>query len=394
MRDLRTRLVFLFNRYYAGTATTAETAELMAMVAAAGDDAPISQLIQEAWDNLPPGEEVFSARESEAMFKRITDVAAEDRPNHSIPVVSPSSWFRYAAVVLLAIGFGVFWKLKNQDVQKIASVAAVSGIPAGGNKAMLTLADGSTIMLDSASTGLLAKQGGTGIIKTRPGQLVYNLNNAEQHDLTTRINTISTPKGGEYQVVLSDGSKVWLNAASSISFPAMFAANERKVTISGEVYFEVQKDHARPFKVLFGQTEVEVFGTSFNIMAYAEEVSSQTTLLEGSIGLQNGQERKRLQPGQQAGISQSGLLLVETVDVNKAIAWKNGFFLFKDEGVEAIMRQVSRWYDVEISYQGKVPSRQLTGNIPRNVNISRLVEMLNYAGINCRLEGRKVIIGS
>ena len=394
MSESQARLAFLFKRYYEGSATTAETTEMMALIEASGDDTYISELMKETWDGLQNNETIFSAPESDALFSSITNSQASQnesfgknqRGRHFV-------WLRYAAIFIVLMGLGVFWKLKNtRNEEKISSSPIVKDIPAGGNKAMLTLSDGSTILLDSAGNGLLARQGDTEISKTKSGQLVYNLNGAGLNRIETRINTITTPKGGTYQIVLPDGSKVWLNAASSISFPAMFANNERKVKISGEVYFEVEKDKTRPFLVQFGDAEIEVFGTSFNIKAYQDETSSQTTLIEGSIALKNGKESRRLLPGQQTDITQNGRLFTESVDVNEATAWKDGLFFFKDADVETVMRQVARWYDVDISYEGKIPVRQLTGKVSRNVNISELLGMLNYTGVNCRLEGRKVIV--
>jgi len=395
MSESHTRLAFLFKRYYEGLATAAETTELMSLINASRDDNHISQLMKEAWDGLQNNETVFSASESENLLSAIT---ASQTPQDESFVktnrnVRPLTWLRYAAVLVLLMGLGIFWKYKKSgNGEKTASSTQIKDIPAGGNKAMLTLSDGSTILLDSAGNGLLARQGGAEIRKTKSGQLVYNLNGVSQNNLETRINTIKTPKGGTYQIVLPDGSKAWLNAASSISFPAMFANNERHVKISGEIYFEVEKDKARPFKVQFADAEIEVFGTSFNVKAYHDESSSQTTLIEGSIALKNGKESRRLVPGQQTDISQNGRLLTEIVDVNEATAWKDGLFFFKDADVETVMRQVARWYDVEISYEGQVPLRQLTGKVSRNVNISELLGMLNYTGINCRLEGRKIIV--
>lgn len=193
---------------------------------------------------------------------------------------------------------------------------------------------------------------------------------------------------------MPDGSKVWLNASSSIRFPAFFDRNERKVEITGEVYFEVTKDKSKPFKVLFGDSEVEVLGTSFNIMAYEDESLSKTTLVEGSVKLKNSKENKQLSPGEQASINSGGHIVAGIVDVDEAIAWKSGLFYFRDAGIEEVMRQASRWYDIDIKYNGKIPVRQFTGKVSRNVNISELLNMLRYAGVNCRIEDNKVVVSS
>jgi len=220
--------------------------------------------------------------------------------------------------------------------------------------------------------------------------VVYNGNASKP--ATAGLNKVSTPRGGQYKVQLPDGSKVWLNASSSIRFPSVFPAAERRVEITGEAYFEVVKDPSRPFTVSFNGTEVQVLGTSFNVMAYADERVSKTTLVEGSVSIRNHRSHAMLRPGQQAALLPGGRIQTDFKPVDEAVAWKDGMFYFKNAGVKDVMRQLSRWYDVEISYRGEVPVKQFTGRVSRDVNLSEILGMLRYAGVNCSLENSSIVI--
>lgn len=386
------RLSVLFRRYYAGTATPAETDELMDLVRSSQHDDELAHALRHAWEHTDTGEVHFGEGESERMLNAIlADTAAAQ------PAETPFRirWMRYAAaaVIVLAATFA-FYRFRQQPVapQHSTDVAQLlTDIPPGGNRAFLVLADGAGIRLDSARNGLLARTGGTEITKTAEGKLTVAASD-QQVDGALQRNLLTTPKGGQYQLTLGDGSKVWLNASSSIRFPAAFAADERRVEITGEVYFEVAKDKKRPFRVKFGDSEVEVLGTSFNIMAYPEEKVSKTTLLEGSVRLSSTGKSRMLVPGQQGAVHSDGAIVTATVDTEREIAWKQGLFYFRDSGIGEIMRDASRWYDIEVEYRGKIPRRQFTGKVSRNVNISELLNMLRYAGVNSTIENRKVVI--
>ena len=393
------RLAILFRLYYDGKSTVRENDELFTLIKNAKDDAFLAQLIQDAWESLDMNDKPISMEQSESILNSILNYQDESVSNADFPTdkIRPIRWLRYvAAASVILIALGVFFKYKKPDNRPQTATVRIKStdVPPGGNRAMLTLADGSTILLDSAANGLLAKQGSTDIRKTNDGQLVYASETVNSAAVLPQINTLSTPKGGQYHIVLPDGSKVWLNASSSIRFPAVFTGNERKVEITGEVFFEVTKDKTKPFKVLFGDSEVEVLGTSFNIMAYTDEESSKTTLVEGSVSLKNLHANKHLKPGEQASVSSEGQIMSKSVDVDAAIAWKSGLFYFRDSGIEEIMRQAARWYAVDVVYRGKIPIRQFTGKVSRNVNISELLTMLRYAGVNCRLEDDKIIVSS
>ncbi|REA63035.1 iron dicitrate transport regulator FecR [Dyadobacter luteus] len=393
MHEFSTRLTYLFQKYYSGDASAEETDELMLLVRRAQGDQQLTDILKYAWENAAENHGFFSGNESETIFGNIIEHTSEQE---TISPLRKWYWWRYAAAaILILFGLGALYKFNDKDIiqQKTAAAKEIpNDVEPGGNRATLTLADGSTILLDSASNGLLATQGSAKISKNSDGQLTYDAQVSGASADPNQINMLSTPKGGQYQITLPDGSKVWLNSYSSIRFPASFAQNERSVAITGEVYFEVKKDKRRPFKVQFHDSEIEVLGTSFNVTAYQDEPSSKTTLIEGSVSLGSKSNRKKLVPGQQAAISNDGNIRTADVDVDEVIAWKKGLFYFRDESIEQVMKKASRWYDIQVEYQGSIPLRQFTGKVSMDVNISELLNMLSYAGVNCKIENKKVII--
>ncbi|MEE1944878.1 FecR domain-containing protein [Pedobacter sp. KR3-3] len=303
--------------------------------------------------------------------------------------------YRYvaAAVIVLCASVGLWTYFSSSNLKKQEQVAN-SPIMPGGNKAMLTLANGAKIDLTHAVNGALAKEAGIEITKTADGQLRYEIKDQHQTQSFALYNTIETPKGGQYQIHLPDGTKVWLNAATSLKYPLSFTgAKERKVELTGEAYFEVAKDKAHPFKVLSAGQEVQVMGTHFNVNAYADEGNIKTTLLEGLVRVTTPNHADEiLKPGQQAVLSQNQLNVV-AVDADAAAAWKNGRFAFVDEPIESIMRKVARWYDVEIVYKGDMREKVFAGTISRYGNIETLLNTIaNTNTISFKIEGRRVIV--
>lgn len=279
---------------------------------------------------------------------------------------------------------------KNQGEKKESQTAVVSP---GGNKAVLILADGRRIDLNDAKSGALAKQGDVVIKKSKDGQLIYDLSGTPPaKGSETTYNTIETPRAGTYQVVLPDGSAVWLNAASRLRFPTTFAKNERKVEIKGEAYFEVVKDPAKPFRVLSAHQLIEVLGTHFNVNSYKDEPSTKTTLLEGSIKVSSGGSSKIIKPGEQSVITGSGQIEVMVVNTEQIVAWKNGLFSFKRADLKTVMNQIARWYDVEVVYEGKIPEISFTGKIYRNIDLQEALKSIGYMGVDYQIEDKKVII--
>lgn len=292
-------------------------------------------------------------------------------------------WLSVAAVLLLMMG-GAYFFLRQKQQSSLAQNGAemlvnVKPVLPGGDKATLTLSDGRTIALDSTNNGTVSNEGGIKVTKLG-GQLSYANENETAQVL---YNTITTPKGGQYQLLLSDGTRVWLNAASSLRFPAAFTGNERSVELTGEGYFEVARNEAKPFRVKVNEMEVRVLGTQFNVMAYGDEALLRTTLLEGRVRIKNGNSISLLTPGQQAQINKSGVVAIDkNADTEEAVAWKNGLFHFKNADVETVMRSLSRWYNVAVVYEGKAPQKRLTGKFYRNVSITQVLEILNHTGIH------------
>ena len=303
-------------------------------------------------------------------------------------------WWAAAVVVLVAAG-GYF--LLNQHPRndfakaKPQSVPLQNDIAPGGDKAVLTLADGSRVVLDSAANGALTRQGNVTVIKLN-GQLAYNKGGASQTEVL--YNTISTPRGGQYQLVLADGSKVWLNAASSLRFPTAFTGKERRVELKGEGYFEVAHDETRPFHVDVNDMDVQVLGTHFNINSYSDEPVIKTTLLEGRVMVTKAEKLVYLNPGQQAVLTpaEDNIKVDYNVDTEEVVAWKNGFFIFNNTPLETIMKQLERWYDVEVEYQGEVPKDRFNGNISRNNNLSEVLKVLEYSDIKFIVQGKTISV--
>ena len=319
-----------------------------------------------------------------------------------------------AASILILLSFGTYFIISSKSFKKEiakstpANTKLKNDIAPGGNKAVLTLADGSNILLDSASKGTISQQGNIKVVKLNSGQLAYRPGNSPLKD--GGYNIISTPRGGQYQVTLADGTKVWLNAASSIRFPVAFTGKERKVVITGEAYFEVAHVTANgghgkvPFLVSItspsgdGKGEIEVLGTHFNVNAYEDEASIKTTLLEGKVkitvpALGVNQSPKFLDPGQQADINKGGKInVMDNADTEEAVAWMHGYFQFKSEDLQSILRQIARWYDVDVEYKEKV-NLHFTGQLTRNQNVSKVFEKLALTGeVHFDIDGKKIIV--
>ena len=388
------RLRYLFARYLSGDSTPDENNELSDLVNKA-DVQDLSQLLTSAWENSSTADEIISTEEGEVILQRILKGPVEPSVVVDFPTHGRKIWLKYvaaAAVLVLFLGATLYLSLRSPGKpESIVVEKQVNDLAPGQNGAILTLSNGQRIVLDSARNGLLATQGSikvlheNGEIRYQPGDKISEAG---------LLNTVTTPKGRQFQLVLSDGSKVWLNAASSITYPAAFDADARNVSITGEVYFEITHDESKPFRVsIQGKEEVEVLGTHFNINAYTDEPSVNTTLLEGSIRIKsiNGQSRI-LKPGQQAQLNQN-LEIVDGVNIGEVMAWKNGYFSFDGATTEAIMRQVKRWYDAEVVYEGNVKDERYAGSVPRSENASKLLEVLELTKtVKFTIEGRKIIV--
>jgi transmembrane sensor len=402
------KILELADKWISGSITEPEKQELFAWYARFDDQElllapeyePVIQALKQemlavirqriAADTSPP------SREEPRTVARITRI-------HRI------KWGRVAAAAVLigAVATGtIFFANHKTRVQTPATAnhkAAPSqtDIQPGGNKAVLTLADGSNIALDSAHTGRLTQQGGAQVLKMADGRLKYNVVEGNSPNAVT-YNILSTPKGGQYRLVLPDGSQVWLNAASSIRYPTAFTGTDREVEITGEAYFEIARNPSMPFRVQtvnhLGDADpmtIEVLGTHFNVNAYADEDAVRTTLLEGSVKIKKGNRSGLLRPGQQAQLQPTGdIRWIPDADVEQATAWKNGVFEFDGEELPVIMRQISRWYDVEVEYEGKIPTEPFTGRVSRSTTLSGVLKILKLSDIEVTVSNNKVIVRS
>jgi ferric-dicitrate binding protein FerR (iron transport regulator) len=309
-------------------------------------------------------------------------------------------WLAAAAVLLIALFAGLFFikveKTKQQTVTGIAKIKQQQIVP-GSNKAYLTLANGTNIILDDARNGEIAAKTGVKVSKTANGVLVYHFTKTGPEAVASAVpefNTITTPRGGQYKVELVDGTKVWLNAASSIRFPQAFTGADRQVELTGEAYFEVAKNKEKPFIVKANGTQVQVLGTHFNVNAYNDNNNITTTLLEGSVRMSNANSAVMLVPGQQGSAAGNGSAIkVSKADTEENLAWINGFFVFHDESIVNVMKQVSRWYDVDVEYRDNVQQNEFGGTISRYKNINELLNNMQLTRtIHYKIEGRRVII--
>ncbi|RZK18721.1 MAG: DUF4974 domain-containing protein [Flavobacterium sp.] len=283
-----------------------------------------------------------------------------------------------AAAVVLAASFTLL-QIGQKKVEK-SPLAYQNDVLPGKEKAVLTLADGSQIELDNNATKNLATQGGISIERDTKGQLVYLVKGNTQND-SQKVNTLSTPVGGKFSVVLSDGSKVWLNASSSIKFPAAFAKESRRVEIKGEAYFEIEKDSSRPFYVINGSSEIKVLGTHFNVMAYPDEYRSELTLLEGAVQFSKNGHSELLKPGKQILFTENNKETKQVeANIEEVMAWKNDLFVFNNTNIDEVMKELIRWYDVKVKFEGEKPDISFTGVLPRNTNVSKVLKTLELTG--------------
>ena len=336
------------------------------------------------------------SKEEQIIWNRILEILPAEPK-----ILRLRKWYSIAAAaaILIFLSIGLYFVVNKPVQQQIAgNQIHKNDIGPGGNKAILTLADGKEIVLTGARNGILATQRNTEIKKTEDGKIIYTNDQSlsDKSSANVQYNTITTPRGGQYQVTLPDGSRVFLNAASSLIYPTVFAGNERKVTLAGEAYFEVAHNSHQPFRVSSNGQTVEVLGTHFNINAYSDERLIKTTLLEGSVRVSRGQKTVVLKPGQQAQISDrdtdSDISIISDADIEEAVAWKNGLFIL-DDHIQPVMRLISRWYDVDVIYDGAAPDDIFGGEVPRFQNISEVLKVLQLTKkVHFKIDGRKIIV--
>jgi transmembrane sensor len=387
---LKQRIQHLLQLYAANQASREEVEELFVWLKEQeGDDALKKFIFDTAHKEV--NNTTLHQSDWDRIWQSVETATRAHAPAKIVRPFWPSHGLRITAAALVLVMAGCAWfyfsRPNTTSAPVVSAVTSKKDIAPGGNKALLTLGDGTTIVLDTVQTGLLALQGQTRIIKQNTAQLIYNSGStSEQKAGEVLYNTVTTPHGGQFQLVLPDGTKVWLNAGSSLCFPATFATRERRVQLTGEAYFEVAHNAQKPFKVnVNNKEEVTVLGTHFNVNAYENEKAILTTLLQGSVKVEGQREEKEqsviLKPGQQTALSQSSQLSHPIpVQTDGVIAWKNGYFRFKETGIRELMRQVERWYNVEVEYKTDHTDQYYTGVVSRSQNISALLQTLELTG--------------
>lgn len=350
-------------------------------------------LLEQAYEHSP--EHVMTEEQVEGIFSNIIERSQPPYPTGRVIKFHRKQWLLVASLILmLGLSSYLFFQFNGHRFPETETPQLLSkDIKAPEkNRAIISLSNGKTVYLDNAANGKLLQQSGVEILKLSDGRVVYSGSSQE-----IIYSTLTNPKGSKIiDLVLADGSHVWLNAGSSVTFPLSFIGNERSVSITGEAYFEVARNERMPFRVnVDGKCEVEVLGTHFNINSYHDESSIKTTLLEGSIMVKehNAQARLLLTPGQQAIYSSSKQLqLKRKPNIEKVMAWKNGYLYFEASDLKEVMRQIARWYDLEIVYQGDVPTRTFAGEIQLDLNLSQILKILETNNVHFSLTGRKLLV--
>ena len=384
-----------------------------------GECTDVEKQLVEAWYNelIDTGELEFEEGERESIQAAGEDWLLQNMNDDELtyaPVrrmrTATRAWWAAAAILVLMTG-AAYYLYNKQQAKLVAKKEDTlkNDVAPGSNKAVLTLSNGTTIVLDDASNGVVAEEGNSKVLKPEDGQLLYEQEENSEHDALS-YNTLATPRSGQYQLILPDGSKVWLNSESSIHYPTAFAENERRVQITGEAYFEVAKlklgsGERVPFIVEKGDMQVEVLGTHFNVNAYNDESAIKTTLLEGKVRVRqwsrvNGQLKTEnealLKPGEQAVLSRghSPLTIRHSPDLEQVIAWKNGLFHFESADIKTVMRQLARWYDVEVVYEGTtVKNDPLFVEVSRNTRLSDVLKVLQESGsAKFIIQGKKIVV--
>ncbi len=402
------RLQYLLEQLFHHACTEEEKEELALWIDTLQNDEEWKNHLSRIWNSYEPDEKM-DPYHADAILKQILQKEKENNPyaKQLTPRFSSVSsqmmrWSVAAAAVvgILILLSIIFLTKKPLPVNNTSEgTIAANDIKPGGNKATLTLANGKVIVLDSVHNGVLANQRAGNVVKVSAGLLKYDQSSIINPQSSAEYNMITTPLGGQYQIILSDGSKVWLNAGSSLKFPVAFSEKERKVFVSGEAYFEIAQNAQTPFIVHIlsgkGQPEgvIQVLGTDFNINAYNDAPSVKTTLVDGSVKVLNGDNKQLLLPGEQAEMQDNGSIKVnKNINLDEIIAWKNGLFDFEGNDIEEVMNQIAKWYNVEVNYAA-IPPAHFVGTISRNVNIPEVLKMLEMTGAaHFKVEGRTVTV--
>ena len=403
------RFVLLMRQFIEDQINEQDLTELKSLVAAGGYDGDMRKLYDEVYERPVPDRDLAPERVQKILYAIYDSEEVKDPITATIPGTGTirrtgdvrvasfrqrtvARWTAAAAVLLLFAGGYLLIKWRAGTAPAVRVLAVRPPLPAPTGKVILTLANGEQVVLDSSVNGKLAEQNGVSVVKTDSGQLTYIT--GKKTALAGQYNTLATPRGGQYQIVLPDGTKVWLNSASSLRYPTVFNGAYRNVELSGEAYFEVARNSHAPFTVNAAGMQVAVLGTAFNLMAYTDEEVIRTTLVNGSVRLQSPKGTQLIQPGEQGSLDKKEpRFTVSRPDLEEVLAWKNGEFKFSGLTIQTIMRQMARWYDVDIEYQGTPPLNRFNGDITRTQNATALLDMLETTKtVHFEIAGRKIIV--
>jgi ferric-dicitrate binding protein FerR (iron transport regulator) len=390
------RLIYLYRQHVANSCSAEELLELEELLKKRDNESIISELLGATWDDLDMrNAKDISQTRADQVYNSIIQSKPQGKRTHKSWTISIAA----SLLLCLSIGLLIYLTRSSVPLQKTAintTKPKVQDFMPGKNKAVLTLSNGHEVILDDTQSGKIASQGGVVISKLKDGQIAYTSANADQKNTSTanQLNTLTIPKGGQYQLTLPDGTLVFLNSASSISYPAKFAGTERKVNLSGEAYFEVAKNPKMPFIVnVNNKQQIQVLGTHFNVEAYTDEHLINTTLLEGSVKILYKNKQALLKPGQVAINNMGADLNIQPADLDEVIAWKNGLFIFNNENITTVMKKISRWYDVDVVFKGNMENVNFLGNYSRTKSLASLLKNIQLMeDVNITIEGRRITV--
>ena len=382
------RITSLFEKYKNNQCSSEELEELLAYFSLTGNE----KLLKDNIDKVLLQEGMSDAeleRETQEVYAQLQTKLTK----RNSPLTILSLKWAAAAAVIIIFGLGSYLFIHQSNRAPQTAQHRVKDIAPGSNKAVLTLANGKKISLTDAGEGRLAQQNNVAINKAKNGELSYDISTGNLSSVI-RWDTLTIPRGGQYKLILADGTKVWLNAGTAMRYPEVFSNNNRSIELLyGEAYFEVVHNAAAPFRVLMKEQVVEDLGTHFNINAYADEPDVTTTLLEGKVKVSKGAQSQIINPGQQSITRQtSNDITVGIGNAESAISWKEGHFHFQSADVQTVMRQLSRWYDVDVTYNGTIPARTISGDIDRNATLSTALKIIGLLNIHYQVEGRTITI--
>lgn len=390
------RLTYLYRQYISNRSSAEELQELEALLKNLANEDAISGLLDTTWDDLDTlNAKDISQEQADLIYNSIIKNKPQQKRTYKLWAISIAA----SILLCMSIGLIIYRSYKPQSQQKTVintTKPKVQDFLPGKNKAVLTLSNGNEVILDDTQSGKIANQGGVVISKLNDGQIAYSSAHAGQKSTSSadQLNTLTIPKGGQYQLTLPDGTLVYLNSASSLTYPTKFAGKDRKVTLSGEAYFEVAKNPKMPFIVnVNNKQQIQVLGTHFNVEAYTDERVINTTLLEGSVKILYKNKQAILKPGQVAINSMGTDLDIKPADIDEAMAWKNGLFIFNNENITSVMKKISRWYDVEVVFKGNMENVNFLGNYSRTKSLASLLKNIELMeNVNISIEGRRITV--